>query len=262
MQLGLNDKVILVTGGGRGIGAAVIRACAQEGALPVILDREKSAIEELQTELAELNIRSEAIVAELTDFAGSCRAIENLGRKHGHIDGLVNNAGINDGVGLEYGNPQQFANSLNCNLVHYYTTAQAVLPFMKQGQGAIVNISSKVAIVGQGGTSGYTAAKGEIMELTTDWSDELSAYNIRVNAVVPAEVKTPQYESWLQKFDDPPKKLKEISARIPLGHRMTEPDEIAAMVVFLLSARSGGVTGRHFYVDGGYVHLDRSLKYE
>jgi L-fucose dehydrogenase len=130
---------------------------------------------------------------------------------------------------------------------------------LKQSRGAIVNISSKVAVTGQGGTSGYAAAKGAIMELTTEWAEELFDHGIRVNAVVPAEVMTPQYESWLEKFDDPQEKLHQISARIPLGRRMTQPDEVAATVVLLLSARCGNITGQHIYVDGGYVHLDRSL---
>jgi L-fucose dehydrogenase len=170
----------------------------------------------------------------------------------------VNNAGTNDGVGLEYGTPEEFAASLRRNLVHYYTVTQTALPFLKQSQGAIVNISSKVAVTGQGGTSGYAAAKGAILELTTDWAAELASYGIRVNTVVPAEVRTGQYEKWLQKFENPQEKLREISARIPLGKRMTQPSEIADAVVLLLSPRST-ITGQQIYVDGGYVHLDRAL---
>jgi L-fucose dehydrogenase len=258
MQLGLEGKIVLITGGARGIGAAITGACAREGAIPVVLDRDEAAIAELQSDLLRQELRAESILADLTDMSSSCAAIENFARQHGRIDGLVNNAGINDGVGLERGSPEEFLTSLRLNLVHYYTVTQVALPFLKQSRGAIVNIASKVAVTGQGGTSGYAAAKGAIMELTVDWAAELVGYGIRVNTVVPAEVKTGQYESWLQKFENPEEKRREISARIPLGRRMTEPREIADMVVFLLSPQSA-ITGQQIYVDGGYVHLDRSL---
>jgi NAD(P)-dependent dehydrogenase (short-subunit alcohol dehydrogenase family) len=175
------------------------------------------------------------------------------------IDGLVNNAGVNDGVGLEHGSPTRFASSLKNNLSHYYAMTQAALPFLKESQGSVVNIASKVAIAGQGGTSGYAAAKGAILDLTTQWAVELSAYGIRVNAVIPAEVMTPQYEKWLTKFANPDAELRAITSRIPLGHRMTDADEIAAMTAFLLSRKSAGINGQLLFVDGGYVHLDRRL---
>jgi L-fucose dehydrogenase len=136
---------------------------------------------------------------------------------------------------------------------------RASLPFLIRSKGTIVNISSKVAITGQGGTSGYAAAKGAILGATREWAEEFAGNGIRVNAVVPAEVRTPQYEEWLKQFENPEDRLRAITARIPLEHRMTEPEEVAAMVLFLLSARSAGITGQQLFVDGGYVHLDRRL---
>ena len=259
MNLSLAGKVILVTGGASGIGAAVVRACAREGAIPVILDRDEASIQTLQSELSGIGVRSDAATIELTESLRVARLIEGLGEKLGHIDGLVNNAGTNDGVGLEHGSPTLFATSLQRNLVHYYTAAHAALPFLKRSQGCIVNIGSKVAVTGQGGTSGYAAAKGAILELTNEWAAELSPFGVRVNAVVPAEVMTPQYQRWVAQFGDPEERLRSIASKIPLEHRMTEPDEIASAVVFLLSAQSGGVNGHSFFVDGGYVHLDRRL---
>jgi L-fucose dehydrogenase len=122
-----------------------------------------------------------------------------------------------------------------------------------------VNIASKTAITGQGDTSGYASSKGAILALTREWAVELAPYGIRSNAVVPAEVMTPLYRSWLQTFPDPEEKLAGIVARIPLGKRMTTPDEIASMVTFLISAKASHITGQHLFVDGGYVHLDRAL---
>jgi len=183
------------------------------------------------------------------------QTVDRLGR----IDALVNNAGVNDGVGLAKGSPDQFVASLQRNLLHYYNMAHYALPHLKNSRGAIVNISSKTAVTGQGGTSGYVAAKGAILGLTREWAAELLPCGIRVNAVVPAEVITPLYERWLRNFPDPEKKLKSILAKIPLESRATTPEEIAAMVVFLVSPQAGHITGQHLFVDGGYVHLDRAL---
>ena len=172
---------------------------------------------------------------------------------------MVNNAGANDSVGLEHGSPEAFANSVSKNLFHYYHLAHFALPYLKETKGAIVNISSKTAITGQGGTSGYTAAKGAQLSLTREWAVELLPYQIRVNAVIPAEVYTPLYQNWIKTFDNPEQKLAEITKNIPLGNRMTTPEEIAAMSIFLLSDKASHITGQHLFVDGGYTHLDRSL---
>jgi L-fucose dehydrogenase len=166
---------------------------------------------------------------------------------------------VNDGVGLEKGSPEKFVESLKKNLVHYYNLAHFALPEIKKNKGAIVNIASKTALTGQGGTSGYVAAKGGILALTREWAAELLPYEIRVNAVVPAEVMTPLYRQWLSTFPNPEEKLAGITSRIPLGKRMTLADEIASTVVFLLSPRSGHTTGQQLFVDGGYVHLDRAI---
>jgi L-fucose dehydrogenase len=259
MDLSLTDRVILITGGASGIGAAIAHACGREGGIPVILDRNQAAIQKIQDELRQQGVKHKTICLELTESADCLHAVEAAGKEFGRIDGLVNNAGVNDGVGLEHGSPERFFASLKCNLVHYYTLAHAALPFLKQTKGAIVNMASKVAVTGQGGTSGYAAAKGAILEFTEEWAAELSINGIRVNAIVPAEVMTPQYSDWLKKFDEPQEELRKITSRIPLDHRMTEPGEIAAMAVFLLSPMSAGTTGQHLFVDGGYVHLDRRL---
>jgi L-fucose dehydrogenase len=259
MDLQLKNKVILITGGAKGIGAAITRTCVQEGAIAVAVDRDAQACERFRDELSKQNLKASFIPMDLSS-AEDCEAIvRQTAAQFEHIDALVNNAGINDKVGLEHGSPQEFVSSLERNLLHYYNMAHYSVPHLKRTQGSIVNISSKTALTGQGGTSGYVAAKGGILGLTREWAAELLPYKIRVNAVVPAEVMTPLYQQWLDSFSDPQEKLRDIVAKIPFEKRMTTPDEIAAMVVFLISAKAGHITGQHLFVDGGYVHLDRAL---
>jgi L-fucose dehydrogenase len=259
MDLELKDKVVLVTGGAKGIGAAISKTCAQEGAIAVAVDRDAQACQHLLAEGGAQGGKASFIAMDLSS-AENCQAVvEQTIAKFDHIDALVNNAGINDKIGLAQGSPQQFLSSLERNLLHYYNMAHYALPHLKKTNGSIVNISSKTALTGQGGTSGYVASKGAILALTREWAAELLPYRIRVNAVIPAEVMTPLYRQWLDTFPDPQEKLKSVVAKIPLDRRMTTPDEIAAMVAFLISAKAAHITGQHLFVDGGYVHLDRAL---
>jgi len=259
MDLGLRDKVVIVTGGAKGIGAAITKTLAQEGALAVGVDKDAVACEQLQRGLAAQGLSARFIPLDLLPSENCRSAIEQTVAAFGGIDALVNNAGINDKVGLEGGNPAEFVRSLERNLLHYYNMTHYALPHLKRSSGSVVNISSKTAVTGQGGTSGYVASKSAILGMTREWAAELLSYEIRVNAVVPAEVMTPLYRQWLDTFPDPEQQLKHVVAKIPLAHRMTTPDEIAAMVVFLISSRAGHITGQHLFVDGGYVHLDRAL---
>lgn len=248
-----------MTGGAKGIGAAIVRTCADEGAIPVIVDRDAEAGKQLRTELRGNKARSELLIIDLLTPEGCSSAVEQTVKTFGRLDVLINNAGVNDKVGLERGNPNDFVASLNRNLVHYYNMAHYALPHLKQSRGTIVNIGSKTAVTGQGDTSGYASSKGGVMALTREWAVELLSHHIRVNTVVPAEVMTPLYRQWLDTFPDPKEKLNTILAKIPLEKRMTTAEEIAAAVIFLASPKSGHTTGQHIFVDGGYVHLDRAL---
>lgn len=260
MDLGLKGHVIVVTGGGAGIGEAITRACLDEGAIVVVASRLSENVKRFQAEVRSSEQHCDFVEAQLADPGECRRVVEFVRERYGRLDGLVNNAGANDGVGLETGDPERFTESLRQNLLHYYAMAHYALPLLKATQGSIVNISSKVALTGQGGTSAYAAAKGAQLALTREWAAELLPYGIRVNAILPAEVLTPLYRRWIDTQDDPEAMLKKIISRIPLGHRMTEGAEIAAMTVFLLSGKqSGHTTAQHIVVDGGYTHLDRTL---
>ncbi len=259
MDLQLKDKVIIVSGGAKGIGEGISRVLAGEGAIPFIIGRNEEDNLATVAAIEAAGGRAYQVVAELTEPSACEQAVKAVLAKTGRIDGLVNNAGVNDGVGLESGSYEGFIASLHRNLVHYYLLVHHALPALRKSKGAIVNISSKTAETGQGNTSGYAAANGGRNALTREWAVELLKDSIRVNAIVVAECWTPLYEKWVKTLANPEEKLKEIVQKIPLENRMTTSEEIANMTAFLLSARSSHTTGQLIHVDGGYVHLDRAL---
>jgi L-fucose dehydrogenase len=259
MNLELKDKVIIVSGGAKGIGEGIVKVLAAEGAIPFIVGRNEADNKATLQAVVDAGGKAFQTVAELTEPAACEAAVKAVLERCGRIDGLVNNAGVNDGVGLEAGNYDAFMASLHKNLVHYYLLAHHALPALIKSKGAIVNITSKTAETGQGHTSAYAAANGGRNALTREWAVELLKYGIRVNAIVVAECWTPLYEKWVQTLPDPKGSLETIVKKIPLENRMTTSEEIANMTVFLLSRCSSHTTGQLIHVDGGYVHLDRAL---
>ena len=258
MDLHMTNSVFVVSGGASGIGESICKKLAEEGAIPCILDRNEKRLQNVIEEIKQAyGINAFAAVTELTDQEECRISVERVLQKYGKVDGLVNNAGLNDGVGLENGSYEKFVASLDINVGHYYTLANYLLPALKETKGSIVNICSKTGITGQGGTSGYAAANGVRLDLTRGWAIELAPYDINVNAVVVAECYTPQYDWWINQQSNPEKELKKITSGIPLENRMTKPEEIADTVIMLLSHKSKSITGEFFYVDGGYVFLDR-----
>ncbi|WOI57193.1 SDR family oxidoreductase [Palleronia sp. LCG004] len=252
MDLGLRNKVIVVTGGASGIGEGITELLAEEGAHPVVIARRDPDPDWLDRMGATFQ------KAELSDDDACASAVKAVRERHGAIHGLVNNAGANDGVGLDAG-PDAFRRSLDQNLVHYYTMVHHLADDLRASRGAIVNISSKTALTGQGGTSAYVAAKAAQLGLTREWATEFLDDGVRVNAIVVAEVMTPLYRRWIDTLDDPDAALEEITRRIPLGKRMTTAREIANTCAFLLSERSSHMTGQWLFPDGGYTHLDRAI---
>ena len=260
MDLYIRDKLIIVTGGAKGIGEGITNALVAEGAIPVIIGRNEADNLLTVQNIEKLSGKAYQVTSELSDPQACEKVVQTVVNMFGRIDGLVNNAGLNDGVGLENGSYKGFMASLHRNLIHYYLLAHYALPELIKNKGSILNISSKTAETGQGQTSGYAAANGGRNALTREWAVELLKYEIRVNAIIVAECWTPQYQNWINALPNAEEKLADITAKIPFGNRMTTPEEIADMAVFLLSGRSSHTTGQIIHVDGGYVHLDRAYQ--
>lgn len=258
MNLGLQDKVVLVTGAARGIGEAIVRTFLAESARVAAVVRDLSQVRERRAELGDSARRILFVEAELADLPACHRAVEQTIQHFGRLDVVVNNAGVNDSVGLA-ASPEEFEASLRRNLTHYFAIVHSARQPLIEHRGAIVNVGSKVSVTGQGGTSGYAAAKGAINALTREWAVELAPAGVRVNTVIPAEVWTPMYDHWLRSLADGAQTKAHIERLIPLESRFTTCEEIANMVVFLASPRSSHTTGQVIFVDGGYTHFDRKV---
>jgi len=260
MDLGLKDKVVVITGaaGKQGsIGETILQNLANEGAIPAVIDRNDRGFGYIE-KIRKKGIDAVFCKTDVTDPEQLKKAVETIGEKYGRIDAVINNVGVNDGVGLD-ASYEEFMNSLKLNMVSYFLVVKHALPYLKKSKGNILNISSKVALTGQGRTSGYAASKGGVLGLTREWAVDLIKYGIRSNAIIIAESWTPAYESWIKSLEESEEKLKSIVKKIPLEKRMTTPQEIADVCLFTISERSSHTTGQFIFVDGGYVHLDRSL---
>ncbi len=260
MDLGLKDKIVVVTGaaGLKGsIGETIVQALANEGAIPVIVCRNDRGYG-YEKELQERGIDSIFVKTDLSDPVQIEAAAKVIGDKYGRVDALINNIGVNDGVGLG-ASIDDFMWSLKLNLVSFFAMTKYLLPYIKKAKGNILNIGSKVGLTGQGGTSGYAASKGGVLALTREWAVDLIKDGIRSNAIIIAESWTPAYDTWIKTLENGEEKLKAITKKIPLGNRMTTPQEIADVCLFTISEKSSHTTGQFITVDGGYVHLDRAL---
>lgn len=260
MDLGLKDKVVVISGaaGKQGsIGETMLQNLVNEGAIPAVIDRNDRGFDYIE-QIRKKGIDAIFCKTDVTSPEQIKKAVDTITEKYGKIDIVINNVGVNDGIGLD-ATYEEFMNSLKLNMVSYFLVVKHALPYLKKSKGNILNIGSKVALTGQGKTSGYAASKGAVLGLTREWAVDLIKYGIRSNAIIIAESWTPAYDTWIKTLEDGEEKLKSIIKKIPLENRMTTPQEIADVCLFTISERSSHTTGQFITVDGGYVHLDRSL---
>jgi len=260
MELNLKDKIVVISGaaGVKGsIGETMLRVLADEGAIPAIIDRNDRG-HGYAEDLKAQGIDALFAQTDVTKPDQIEQALKTITDKYGRVDIVINNVGVNDGVGLD-GSYEDFLYSLHLNMISYFLIVKHALPYLKATEGNILNIGSKVGLTGQGGTSGYAASKGGVLALTREWAVDLIKYNIRSNAIIIAESWTPAYDTWIKSLDNGQEKLKSIVSKIPLENRMTTPLEIANTAAFIISEKSSHTTGQFVFVDGGYVHLDRAL---
>ncbi|MFY0607577.1 MAG: SDR family oxidoreductase [Cyclobacteriaceae bacterium] len=260
MELGLKDKIVVITGGAgiRGsIGQTIVQRLADEGAVPAIIDRNSRGFE-YASELQDQGVDAAFFQTDVTQPEEVENSISAVVKKYGRIDAIINNVGVNDGVGLD-GSYEAFMDSLKLNVVSYFLVVKHALPALRASKGNILNIGSKVGYTGQGNTSGYAASKGGVLALTREWAVDLINDHIRCNCLIISESWTPAYDTWIQSMENGQQKLDAIKDKIPFGNRMTTPLEIANTALFVISELSSHTTGQHIFVDGGYAHLDRAL---
>tara|TARA_B100000767_G_C19706965_1_gene510966 strand:+ start:436 stop:1227 length:792 start_codon:yes stop_codon:yes gene_type:complete len=260
MDLKLKGKVVVISGaaGIKGsIGETILQKLAEEGAIPAVIDRNDRGFAYVE-EIQKKGIDAIFCKTDVTNPEEVAASMATIIEKYKRIDVVINNVGVNDGAGLE-SSYEEFMNSLKLNMVSYFLVVKHALPYLKESKGNILNIGSKVGLTGQGGTSGYAAAKGGVLGLTREWAVDLIKDSIRVNAIIIAESWTPAYDNWIKTLENGAEKLASIVKKIPLENRMTTPDEIADQTLFTISEKSSHTTGQFIAVDGGYVNLDRSL---
>lgn len=240
----LKDKVAIVTGGTRGIGRAIVFELVHNGAKVVFtyLKSDESAGIMLD-EIKEIKGEAEAVKADVRLYDEARRTVEEAVNKFGKVDILVNNAGIIKDKALMMMEPAEWADVINTNLTGYFNMAKAcIVTMLKQKSGVIINISSIAGVVGLPRQVNYSSAKAGELGLTKSLAKEVASYGIRVNAIAPGFIDTDMTKDLKHKD--------ELIKMIPSG-RFGKPEEIAKVVIFLASEKSGYINGQVLKVDGG-----------
>jgi NAD(P)-dependent dehydrogenase (short-subunit alcohol dehydrogenase family) len=245
----LRQRVVLVTGGASGIGAAIVEAFHQQGARVAYLDRDEKAAAALMERLGSGEGAPLFLSCDLTDIAALRSAVARAAAALGPITILINNAARDDRHAIESVTPEMWDGIMANNLRHQFFAAQAVIAGMAEaGGGAIVNLGSISWVVGQGGMPGYLSAKAGIAGLTRALARDLGPKNIRVNTVLPGWTMTErQVTLWLT-----PEGEKELMARQCLKRKLM-PRDVANVVLFLAADDSAMCTNQSYIIDGGWA---------
>ncbi|MDQ0338330.1 NAD(P)-dependent dehydrogenase (short-subunit alcohol dehydrogenase family) [Caldalkalibacillus uzonensis] len=246
----LKDKVVIVTGGASGIGEASARLFAQEGAKVVVADINMEKAEAIAEKIREDNQDSIAVHCDVSNESHVCSLIENTITTFKQLDILFNNAGIILPKRLEEIETAEWNRLFDVNIKSIYLTIKYAIPHLKQTQGNIINMASMTGVIGQRSNAAYSASKGAVIALTKAAAIDYAPFNVRVNAICPAGVKTPLLESWFETQHDPEKARLEQDLSHMLG-RTASTEEIARAALFLASEEASFVTGVALPVEGG-----------
>jgi NAD(P)-dependent dehydrogenase (short-subunit alcohol dehydrogenase family) len=240
---------VIVTGGGTGIGEAIVRAFARQGSKVGFVDLAEEPSKVLEAELAGGGAKVRFVAADLRDVGALRAAVASIRAAFGPVTVLVNNAARDDRHATLDVTPEYFDERIATNLRHAFFCAQAVLPDMQAaGAGAIVNFSSISWMAGMGGMAVYTAAKSAMIGLTRSLARDFGPDGIRVNAIAPGWIRTKrQEELWI---DDEGERMMMNAQCLK---RWLLPDEVAKVAVFLASDEASAITAQHYVVDGGWV---------
>jgi meso-butanediol dehydrogenase/(S,S)-butanediol dehydrogenase/diacetyl reductase len=245
-------KVAIVTGAGMGIGAAVASALAAEGAAVAVVDRNAAAAEQVSAKIAAAGGRAIAVTGSVSDAADAERAVQAAAEAFGGVDLLVNNAGV-----VIYGEVPQYREQdwdtvLDTNLKGQFLMSKYAIPRMRErGGGAIVNMASVQAVASQREVASYAASKGGVVSLTKSLALDHARDKIRVNCVLPGSVRTPMLRHAAELAPGDPEQTIETWGRIHPRGTVIEPEEIAAVVLFLLSTDASAMTGSAVVADAG-----------
>ena len=243
-----SQRVVIITGGAKGIGAGCAKVFASEGAHVAILDRDLHAAEETARNLGENHL---AISCDVSDQPQIAASIDAVVQRYGRIDCLINNAGIHPpDTPIDRMAPEEAMSVLRINFLSTYSMCYYTLEHLKKTKGTIINVSSMTAVLGQRNSTAYAASKGAQLSFTKSLALECAPLGIRVNAILPSNVDTPLMRQWASSLSDPQEALERIAALQPLG-RMADIEEMGRVCLFLATEDSSFITGQGLHVDGG-----------